>query len=88
MKSLEMIWSYKECQKVLVGRGLGRFRTKKLLVQTISDNIFGIKWSNPENWTEKEKLVSFYACFLTAIGKVLEGRLSTSICAHPNLRFY
>ena len=50
MKFLEMIWSYKECQKVVVGRGMGRVRTKKLLAQTISDKIFGTKWSNPENW--------------------------------------
>ena len=34
-------------------------------------------------------MVSVFACFLTAIGKVLvlEGRLGTSPCIHPNFRF-
>ena len=34
------------------------------LTATISDKIFGTKWSNPVN------LVCVFACFLTAIGKV------------------
>ena len=39
---------------------------------------------------EKESLVSIFACFLTAIGKVLvfEGKLGTRLCAHAGLRFF
>ena len=38
---------------------------------------------------EKKGLISTFACFLTAIAKVLslEGRLVTGLCLHPNLRF-
>ena len=42
-----MLWSYKKCQKIGVGRGLGRVRIKNLLAQTIQDKIFGTKWSSP-----------------------------------------
>ena len=47
LKFIEMLWSYKKSQKIGVGRGLGRVRTKNLFALTISDKIFGTKWSNP-----------------------------------------
>ena len=63
-----MLWSYRECQKIGVGRGLGRVRTKSLLAQTIPDKIFGTKCSNTGQ--EKKSLVCVFACFLIDIGKV------------------
>ena len=67
-----MLWSYKKCQKIGVARGLGRVRAKSLLAQTIPDKVFGTKCSNP------------------AFGQVyvLEGRLGTRLCVHPNLRLF
>ena len=56
LKFVEMIWSHKKCQKVGVGMGLGQVRTKKLLAQTISDKIFGTKWSNPVKLDRKKKI--------------------------------
>ena len=66
-----MLWSYKKCQKIGVGRGLGRVRTKNLLAQTIPDKIFRTKWSNPVKLDRKRKVNDICFCvFLTAIGKV------------------
>ena len=64
-----MLWSYKKCQKIGVGRGLGRIRTKNLFAQTILDKAFGTKWSNPVK-LDRKSLVSVFACFLTPISKV------------------
>ena len=37
----------------------------------IPDKIFGTKWSNPVKLDKRRKVCYlFYACFLTAIGKV------------------
>ena len=66
-----MLWSYKKCQKIGVGKGLGRVRAKNVLVQTIPDKIFGTKWNNPVKLNGRRKrLVSAFVCFLAAIGKV------------------
>ena len=51
-----MLWSYKKCQKIGVGRGLGQVRIKNLLAQTIPDKIFGTKWSNPVKLNRKRKV--------------------------------
>ena len=51
-----MLRSYEKCQKIEVERGLGRVRTKHLLVQTIPDKIFGTKWSNPVKLDTKRKV--------------------------------
>ena len=42
-----MLWSYKKCQKIGVGWGLGRVRAKNLLAHTIPDKAFGTKQSKP-----------------------------------------
>ena len=60
-----------KCQKIGVGRGLGRVRTKNLLAQTIPGKIFGAKWSNPVKLEGKRKVwYLFLRVFLTAIGRV------------------
>ena len=41
-----MLWSYKKCQKIGVGRGLCQVKTKKSLVERIPHKIFGTKWTN------------------------------------------
>ena len=51
-----MLWSYRKCQKLGVGRTLGRVRTKNMLAQTIWDKIFGIKWNNPVKLDRKRKV--------------------------------
>ena len=51
-----MLWSYNKCQKIEVGRGLGRVRIENLLAQTILDKIFGTKWSNPVKLDRKRKI--------------------------------
>ena len=51
-----MLWSYKKYQKIGVGRGLHRVRIKNLLAKTISDKIFGTKWSNAVNLDRKRKV--------------------------------
>ena len=56
LKFKEMLWSYKKCQKIGVGRGLGRVRNKNLLAQTIPEKIFGTKWSNPVKRDRKRKV--------------------------------
>ena len=53
---MEVVWSYKKCQKIRGERGLGRVRMKKLLAQTISEEIFGRKWSNLEELERKRKV--------------------------------
>ena len=57
---------------------------------TIQEKIFGTKWSNPVKLDRKRKVWYLFLCFLTAICKVyvLEGRLGTRLCAHPNLIFF
>ena len=45
-----------KCQKIGVGRGLGRVRTKNMLAQTIPDKIFETKWSNPVKLDRKRKV--------------------------------
>ena len=56
LKFIEMFWSYKKCQKAGVGRKLGRVRIKNLLSQTITEKIFGTKWSNPVKPERKGKV--------------------------------
>ena len=56
-----MLWSYKKCQEIGVGRGLEQFRTKNLFAQTIPDKIFGTKWSTPVKLNKKKK--KFDICF-------------------------
>ena len=51
-----MLWSYKNCPKNGVAKGLGRVRAKNLLAQTIPDKIFGTKWSNPVKLDKKKKV--------------------------------
>ena len=51
-----MLWFYKKCQKIRVGRGLGQVRNKNLLSQTILDKIFGTEWSNPVKLDRNRKL--------------------------------
>ena len=43
LKFIEMLWSYKKCPKIGVGRGLGRVRIKNLFAQRKPDKIFGTK---------------------------------------------
>ena len=56
LKVIEMLWGYKKCQKIGVGRGLGQVRIKNFLAQTIQDIIFGTKWSNPVKLDRKRKV--------------------------------
>ena len=56
LKFVEMLWSYKKCQKIGVGRALSRVRAKNLLAQTIPDKIFGTKWSNPLKVDRRRKV--------------------------------
>ena len=51
-----MLWSYEKCQKIGVGRGMGRVRTKNSLAQTIADKIYGTKWINPVKLDMKRKV--------------------------------
>ena len=51
-----MLWSYEKCQKIGVGRGLDRVKTKNFLAQAIPDKIFGIKWSNLVKLDRKRKV--------------------------------
>ena len=51
-----MFWSFKKCQKIGVGRRLGRARIKNLLAQTIPEKIFGTKWSNQVKLDRKRKV--------------------------------
>ena len=37
---IEMLWNFKQCQKIGVGRRLGQVRAKNVLAQTIPENIF------------------------------------------------
>ena len=55
LKFIEMYWSHKKAQEIGVGRGLGRVKIKNLFAQTISDKIFGTKWSNPVKLDRKRK---------------------------------
>ena len=48
-----MIWSYKKCQEVGVGRRLGQV---SLLTDAIPHKIFGTKWSNPVKLDRKIKV--------------------------------
>ena len=56
-----MLWSYKKCQKIRIGGGLGQVRAKNMLAQIIPDKIFGIKWNNPVKLDRKRK---FWYLFL------------------------
>ena len=53
-------WKYfgvvKKCQKIGVGRGLGRVRAKNLLAQIIPDKICRTKWSNPIKLDRRRKV--------------------------------
>ena len=63
-----MLWSFKKCQKIGLGRGLGQVRTKDLRAQIILDKIFGTKWN--KTGQEKKSFLCVFACFFAAIGKV------------------
>ena len=56
LKFVEMLWSYKNCQKNWSWKGLGWVRIKNLLAQTIPNKIFGTKWSNPVKLVRKIKV--------------------------------
>ena len=60
-----MLWSYKNCQELGVGRGLGQVRIGNWLAQTIPDKIFAIKWSNLVKQDRKRKVWYVFACFST-----------------------
>ena len=47
-------------------------------------------WRSSKIRQDKKNLVSTFACFLTAVAKVLswERKLSTKLCLHRNLRFF
>ena len=51
-----MLWSYKKCQKIGVGKRLGQVRIKNLLGQTILVKAFATKWSNPVKLHKKIKV--------------------------------
>ena len=51
-----MLWSYEKCQKIGVGREMGRVRTKNSLAQTIADKIYGTKWINQVKLDIKRKV--------------------------------
>ena len=71
-----MLWSYQKCQKIGVGRRLGRERIKSLYSQTIPDKIFGTKWSNPVKLDRKRKVWYLFLCvfqLLFAKSKFLKG---------------
>ena len=71
LKFIEMLRSYKKCQKIGVGRGLGGVMTKILLAHIIPGKIFGPKLSNPVKLDRKRKIwLPAFACFSTAIGKI------------------
>ena len=53
MNFIETLWSYKKCQNIGVGKGLGRVRIKNFLAQTIPNKIFGTKRSNPVKLDKK-----------------------------------
>ena len=57
MTFIEMVWSCKKCQKIGVGKGLGRIKIKHLLAQTILEKIFGTKWSSPAKLDRKRKFL-------------------------------
>ena len=56
LKFIEMLWSYKACQKIGVRSRQGRVRTKCLFAQTIPDKMFETKWSNPVKLDRKRKV--------------------------------
>ena len=59
-----MLWSYKKCKKIGVGRGLGGVRMNNVLAQTIPDKIFGIKWRNPVKLDRNRKVWYLFYVFL------------------------
>ena len=69
LKFIKMLWSYKKCQKMGVGRGLGQIRAKNVLAQTIPDKICGTIWNKPVKRNRRRKAL-FFVCFLTAVVKV------------------
>ena len=62
LKFLQVLWSYKKCQKIGVERGLGRATIKNVLAQTILDKIFGTKWSNPVKLDRERKVWYLFLC--------------------------
>ena len=79
---LELSKKSKNC----IWKETGLSKDQILLVQTIPDQIFGTKWSNLVKVDRKKSLVSVFASFSTAIRKVIEERLGTRPCAHPNMQ--
>ena len=65
---IEMLWSYKKCQKIGAGMGLGWVRTKNVLAKTIPDKIFGTKWNNPVKLDRRRKV---WCLFLRVIQLLL-----------------
>ena len=63
LKFIEMLSSYKKCQKIGVGRVLGRIRNKSFIAQTIPEKVFGTKWSNPVKLDGKGKVWSMVFFF-------------------------
>ena len=42
-----MLWSYKNCQKIGVGKRLHQLRAKTVLAKRIADKILETRWNNP-----------------------------------------
>ena len=65
------------------------FKKLELVAQAISNKIFGTKWRYSVK-KKKKKFGIYFRVFLTLITKfqLLEERLGTSLCVHPNLRFF
>ena len=51
-----MLWSYKKCQKIGVGRELDQVKAKNVLAQEISDKIFATKWNNAVKLERERKV--------------------------------
>ena len=56
IRFMEMLWSYKKCQKIGVGRGLGRVRANNLLARITPDRMFGTGWSDLVKLEERRKV--------------------------------
>ena len=56
LKLIQMVWSYKKCLRIAVGRGLGWVRIKNFLPQTVPDKIFATNWSSPVKLDKNKKV--------------------------------
>ena len=60
------------------------------IAYNLGQNIWNKMEKSSKTGQEKKSMVSILTCFLTAFAKVyfLEGRLGTSLCVNPKLRFF